>query len=436
MNFFQHNRNALICLMESYQFDDTIITVNKTGASSFSKVSYPIRYGRFSEIKTPKYIYQFNLNGQIKYIQGKNQNWPDPNEWLKRTVSNDWIYYSSGGYQGIYSFIGEYYVPYFNYPCNTIFRHNPFGSTHIESAIRSLDDLLLSLSYLPSRKVPPAIRQFITLATPYSLSALDRNLNTLHSIIGNPVTVLPPDTRHVDYEVIPIIIADGCIYNCGFCSVKQRKKFTLRSKKNILEQMNRLKAFYKEDMYNYNSIFLGQHDALNAGLELIKFSALHAYELLDIKNSNIKEPRLFLFGSVDSLIQTDETSFKALNKMPFYTYINVGLESADQNTLDFLKKPVSAEKVQRAFSKMIDINRKFEHIEITANFILNKDLPDDHYDSVLNLTHNSLDRFYSKGNIYLSPMNPEADKKEIQKKFMHLKNQSRLPTHVYLIQRL
>lgn len=422
--------------MESYQFNDILITIHKKGASSFSKVSYPIRYGRFSEIQTPRYRYQFNLNGEIKFIQGKSQNWPDPNEWLKRTVSNDWIYYSAGGYQGIYSFIGEYYVPYFKYPCNTIFRNNPFGNVHIESAIRSLDDLLLSLRHIPFQKVPLPIQQFLTRVTQNTLSALDMKSKRLHSIIGSPITVLPPDTRHVDYDVIPIIIADGCIYNCGFCSVKQSKKFLSRSKNDILEQIQRVKLFYGEDISNYNSIFLGQHDALHAGLELIQFAASQSYDILDIKNSNLKKPRLFLFGSVDSLIQTDEAAFKALNKTPFHTYINIGLESADKKTLDMLKKPVSPEKVQKAFFKMIDLNRKFENIEISANFILGPDLPDLHYDSVLNLIHAGLDRFYSKGNIYLSPMNPEQNKKEIQEKFIHLKNQSRLPTHVYLIQRL
>ena len=31
----------------------------------------------------------------------------------------------------------------------------------------------------------------------------------LSAITGGPVSVLPPDTRHVDYEIIPLIIADG-----------------------------------------------------------------------------------------------------------------------------------------------------------------------------------------------------------------------------------
>jgi hypothetical protein len=38
--------------MESYQLENIEITVDRQGAERFAKVSYPIRYGRFCEIKT------------------------------------------------------------------------------------------------------------------------------------------------------------------------------------------------------------------------------------------------------------------------------------------------------------------------------------------------------------------------------------------------
>ena len=38
--------------MEPYPIDDLTIALNKEGAREFSKVSFPIRYGRFSEIQT------------------------------------------------------------------------------------------------------------------------------------------------------------------------------------------------------------------------------------------------------------------------------------------------------------------------------------------------------------------------------------------------
>ena len=94
--------------METYQIGDLNITLNKHGSDRYTKASYPIRYGRFSEIKTSDHTFQFNLNGEIKFIQGLGKNWPDPSERLKRTVGNDWVYYSTGGYSGVYDSFGEY----------------------------------------------------------------------------------------------------------------------------------------------------------------------------------------------------------------------------------------------------------------------------------------------------------------------------------------
>jgi hypothetical protein len=58
--------------MEFYPFDDFGMTLDKEGAREFSKVSYPIRYGRFAELKTSDCVFQFNLNGEIKYGSSPN----------------------------------------------------------------------------------------------------------------------------------------------------------------------------------------------------------------------------------------------------------------------------------------------------------------------------------------------------------------------------
>ena len=85
---------------------------------------------------------------------------------------------------------------------------------------------------------------------------------------------------------------------------------------------------------------------------------------------------------------------------------------------------------------MLDINRTYKNIEITANFVLGCDLPESHYSSLVDLTRNELDHVYSKGSIYLSPLYNCGDKKKMQKKFNELKRLSRLPTYIYLLQRL
>jgi hypothetical protein len=52
------------------------------------------------------------------------------------------------------------------------------------------------------------------------------------------------------------------------------------------------------------------------------------------------------------------------------------------------------------------------------------------------LVRNRMDRFTSRGALYLSPLNTSRNKREVIRKFVEIKNLSRLPTYLYLIQRL
>jgi len=255
------------------------------------------------------------------------------------------------------------------------------------------------------------------------------------------VTVLPPDTRHVDYEVIPVIVADGCLYHCGFCRVKTGQDFTPRRAGDIVRQIKNLKRHYGKDLYNYNAVFLGQHDALSAGRELLELAAQTAYELFDFEHSYLKGASLFLFGSIDSIIHSEDKLFESLDRLPFATYINVGLESNDPATLEGLKKPVSVGQVREAFLRISDINKRYEKIEVTANFVFGKDLPTSHFPSLLELIGDRPDPSRNKGAVYLSPLMEEGmrnkeDKRELLRRFLRLKIESRLPTFIYLIQRL
>ena len=78
------------------------------------------------------------------------QNWPHPAEWLKRTVGNDWIYYSSGDYRDIYDLFGEYYLPCLSYPSNSIFDGDPFDDPAISSAMKSWQSLRPEINRLIS----------------------------------------------------------------------------------------------------------------------------------------------------------------------------------------------------------------------------------------------------------------------------------------------
>jgi hypothetical protein len=427
--------------MLSYHLDDLTITFDQQGSRDFTKVSYPARYGRLTEIKTSRYLYHVNLNGEVKYLQGLDKSWPHPAEWLKRTAGNDWVYYSAGDYKGIYDLFGEYYFPCLSYQSNSLFPENPFDHPSVKSAIRSWEDLLKDLRSHLSTAIPPAIREFINRMLENDTGYLRRRSEKLHHLLGGPLSVLPPDTRHVDYDVIPVIIADGCLYNCGFCSVKSGRQFSVRSRDDILEQIIRLKEYYGADLPNYNAIFLGHHDALRAGREVIEFAAYRAYDLFDFRNSNMKGPRLFLFGSADSLLELEDVALETLNRLPFYSTLNVGLESADTVTLKELRKPLTGERVREAFRRMQEVNRRFENLEVTVNFVLGEDLPVSHFDSLSDLTARRTEPPSPKGALYLSPFLGDAGqtgarRRKILKVFNELKTRSPVPTFLYLIQRL
>lgn len=426
--------------MESHPFNDFIITLDREGSNKFSKVSFPVRYGLFSEIKTPDTIFQFNLNGEIKYIQGIDRGWPHPAEWLKRTTGNDWLYYSAGDYKDIYDYFGEYYFPYLSYPSNSILDGDPLRADSVVRAMKSLRTLRTKINTVTLHPMPESLKDFLIGVMRHDEEILARRAEQLHRLLGGQVTVLPPDSRHVDYEVIPVMVADGCLYRCGFCRVKTGQDFAPRRAEDVVNQIKSLKQFYGRDLHNYNAVFLGQHDALLAGREILELAAAKAYKLFEFDRSYLKGSFLFLFGSIDSILRSEEKLFESLHRLPFSTFINVGLESNDRATLEWLKKPVSVEQVREAFLRISDINRKYEKIEVTANFVFGKDLPATHLPSLFELIGDT-GLSSSKGAVYLSPLMEEGvrdkeGKRKLLKEFLNLKTRSRLPLFLYLIQRL
>ncbi len=422
--------------MQTVSVDQFKITIDRHGAERFTKASYPVRYGRYGEIKTTDYLFEFNLNGEIKTIRGLNGNWPHPAEWLKRTAANDWVYYSVGRYHRLFSFLGEYYLPCLPYPSNSPWEYDPFGDANVQKALAAGFRLQAELRPLLANGIPDGLKHYLGCIVRHDASTLSRKTQKLHEIIGGAVSVLPPDTRHVDYDVIPLRVADGCLYHCGFCCVKSRRRFQRRSKDNIERQIRRLERFYGADLRNYNALFLGNHDALAAGSELICYAANAAFDAFGFERSYMKNPALFLFGSVDSLLNVENKLIETLNRTPFYTYINIGLESADAATLALINKPLEPLKIKDAFQKMLDINRQYLNIEVSANFLLGNYLPPAHHHALVELIRSNLSRFYSKGAIYLSPLNTSQNRSELLRQFVEIKTKSRLPTYLYLIQRL
>ena len=422
--------------------DDIVnVKVNKKGSEVYKKVSYPLRVGLYSEIETREYIYQYDLNGEIKYIQGKIgwprplDNWPHPLEWLKRTKTNRWVYYFSGEYNDLFDAIGEYYLPCFQYQTNTLWKRNPFKDKEVKRALEYWKNFYEKLSKIDIDGFEKDVRDFLKKVRRANPSYLEKRAKELYSIIGTKINVLPPDTRHVDYECIPLIISDGCIYRCKFCMVKSNKKFKERNWQDVKSQIKRLKDFYSEDIINYNAIFVGENDALNSSFNFLFDSVMTAYKEFDFENSYVKGNYLFIFGSVKSFMKLKDEELKSLNVSPFYTYINIGLESPDPATLKIIGKPLSESEVKECFLRALEVNKKFLNIEITVNFLFDFSFPDSHLSSIERLLQDLVDRPYSKGCVYFSPLDIPKSPKEMLRFFKNFKRKSKLPMYLYIIQK-
>lgn len=410
------------------------LKLNVPGGRRYEKVSYPARYGRLSEITTPGHCFQFNLNGEIKYLRGTGRDWPHPSEWLKRTPGNHWVYYDSGGYNRIFDYLGEYYLPCFTYGSNSLWEADPFRQAPVQEALAAFRRLPQDLKRsLQKKEWSAAERDFLLKTMAMDTGVLEERAGQLISLLQGKITVLPPDTRHVDYDCIPLIIADGCLYHCRFCRIKSNQEFKPRSRLDILSQLKRIRELYGPDLRNYNSLFLGQHDALNCTSEEILSAALEAYVRLEFERSYLEGSFLFLFGSVDSFLKAEESLFEALNKLPFRTYLNLGLESADQECLNRLGKPLRAQKVEEAFQRLSEINRNYDRLEVTANFVVDIKLPPGHWEALSRLTRDHFSHYSDKGTIYLSPLSRDG-RKELLQRFKELKMKSRRPLYLYLIQ--
>lgn len=416
-----------------------LISDEKKGSELVLKQSFPLRSGRYYEIRSRDFEFCFNLNGEIKTIRGLTPDWPHPAEQFKRTIGNDWVYYTVGddsSDEGLVSWMGEYHMPCLPYASNPVWETDHFSNPRVMNAIAQWSQLFANLYMANEKGLYARSRAVIKKILAHDDQVLYKRALALHSIIGGRVSVLPPDTRHVDYDVIPLTIADGCLYKCNFCCVKSELSFNKRDGKDIQTQLERLKLWFGDDAANYHGLFLGSHDALAAGHELICFAADQAFSAFGFRQRMEQDPYLFLFASVGSFLKSDRSVFEVLNQLGFYVYINIGFESMDPDTLTMIGKPLTPGQVQEGLEKMVEINAVFDQVEVTGNFLIGSSLSEDHAHLLVSQMEDLKPDPGSKGAIYLSPLKDSPKKRELLPLFRTIKEKSRLPVYIYLIQRL
>jgi radical SAM superfamily enzyme YgiQ (UPF0313 family) len=422
--------------MERYQLEELEIFFDCAGRDDWGKFSFPVWYGISVKMNWREYRYDFNLRGGLKKVSGGPRVWPDPQEVLKRTDGNDLIYYGVHGYESSYDLIKNYYVPFNGIYESDLFDENPLDGPPVRQALDGFDKLTIEAGRLAAAASCERPREFLQRVAALNREALAEEARALHCIMGANLPVLPPETIDVDYEVIPLILTEGCAYNCRFCLFKTTGGFRMRSAQNVAAQIRSLKDFYGADLINYNSLILGQNDALAAGEELLVGAAETAYDILNLSASYHRgRPNLFMFGSVDSFLEAEHSLLDRLERLPYHTSINVGMESFDQETLDRLGKPLKAERVREAFRKMQAVNRSRSNIAVSCNFVLGGDLPSRHPEAiktVLAAETTARDR----GAVYLSPLIGASRRRDILREFREIKMSSALPVFIYLAQRL
>lgn len=435
------------------------LTLFQQGADTHVKTRHPHKHGLYHEIQTPEAVLQFNLNAEIVRAQGRGDRWPSSLEWLKRTAGNDWVYYSTGGYAGtyetlgagildtpirfriptpyneVYKATGEYYLPNLPYASNAILGGDPFQHPAVAHLAADWHRIVTRAAAEIGAPGAP-FAAFLRAAAANTPDALQARAERLFALIGGRIAVLPPDTRHVDYNVIPLRVAEGCLYQCRFCRVKSGKPFRTYSRKAVDRQIEALSAYLGADRINYNALLLAGSDALNADKDLLRYALDRACSALRPDAGCMQGCWVFLFGSVDSLLAADDGFFDNLEENPCRVSINIGLESADPDTLAAIGKPITADRVTAAFSKMQAINQRCDSVEITANFLLDESLAPEHYAAFLDLAAGRKPGPPGKGTLYFSPLCATAPSQRLLFYFNQLQAASRHPVFLYLIQRL
>ncbi len=435
------------------------VTLDRKGLDTHARTTHPAKYGLYDQIETGGAILQFNRNREIVRARGKGRDWPKELEWVKRGAGDEWVFYAAGGYGGTFETVavgglasplmfrvpfpyaelleayGEYYVPLPETPSNALSHRRPFEEPAVARLVATWHETVAEVCER-GRDLPAPFRSFLEGALANSPERLRTRAAALFAVLGRRPTGIPPDARHVDYDVIPLNISDGCLHKCRFCRLKNEVPFAPRTRREIEDQIEAVAALYGRDLINYNALFLGEHDALSVDADTILWAAETAFCALNLGKGYMKGRNLFLFGSPDALLRTEDRLFDALEAMGGRTFINIGFESADPETLDRLGKPVSAHRVRAAFERAQAINVQFRRIEITANFLLGETLPAGHEPALLELCEANGPHLLEKGTLYLSPLFDETPSHSLMRHFRRLKAQIPFPMFLYGIQRL
>lgn len=382
------------------------------GRRDFEPLSYPARYGLLWEVLFKNLVFRFDLEGRIKEVVVQSTQ-----ELLCRTMGNRWLFYEWGNYDQTFALTGAYYLP------RDLGKYPSVIGPQLEEAITLL-----------KKEISPA-------ESPFSLKGLcelDASARRLKDLLGVNIAVLPPETLWIRYEILPVLISEGCLYGCHFCTVKGPIAHKTRFRKEIREQIMGLAALYGQEVANLGGIFLGQNDALAAESELVLYGAETAWKV--ILSHSIRSHRgLYLFASPHSFLQCRFSLIESLDRLPYDgIHINIGLESPCEKTLNQLGKPINPVIGRNVIQKAMVLNRETAKIVVSLNFLISDQLPNSHIKALEDVLSFQLKKT-ARGAIFLSPLtflknHGNSLSSFIKREVLRLKSLSFWPLYLYLIQ--
>jgi hypothetical protein len=430
----------MVCL----RVGDVTVQFDRDGNRNFSKAGMVNWLGKPVLVLAGSYRFHFDLEGRIQRIDGLVGR---PWDWVQRTMANDWIYYDKvwephslpepSGIIGdvFWAVNGRTDLPMLE-------GHNGLERDYAGKAFDAFDGLIGSIQDL-ARRGPEVYSEsgeaahpedsgrlwdFLGKAARNDRAQLQKVADRLHEIHGH-MAVLPPDTIHVDYRVLPIRVMDGCPNTCGFCMARGESEFAVRSKSNIDGQIDAVADAYGADLNNYNSVVFGECDALTS--PLVEYAANRAFDVFRCGSSFHAGSNLFMFSTTRTLCGQPDGTFDMLEALPFgNVYINVGWEAATDTALSRLQKQQTAEEVLLGMEKAGRINRAYKKVKVSGNFIAADGF------ECGNIVEAIRSARYG-GQLFLSPLRGQCSSAQALRDLRAIRNASpEVRVHLYTMQRM
>jgi len=431
--------------MVSLRAGDITVQFDRDGDRNFNRAGLDNWLGKPVLILSDSYTFHFDLEGRIQRIDG----FPSPHswDWLQRSMANDWIYYDKAWLPGrippapgiiedtVWAVNGRTDLP--------ILRgHDGLQRDYVRKALEAVDALIRSIQDLVKRKPEvysesgqaahaldkSRLWDFLAKAAQADREHLQEVADRLSGVHGH-IAVLPPDTIKVDYRVLLIKVMDGCTNTCGFCMARGESAFAIRNKDDIDRQIDVLAEVYGADLYNYNSVVLGECDALVS--PFIEYAAHRAFDVFRCGSSYHAGSYLFLFATNRTLCAHPDSAFDMLEALPFENVcINVGWEAATDAALSQLKKQQTAQEVLVGMTRAGKINRKYRKVKISGNFVTADGFE---CESIVNAIGES----QYGGSLYLSPLRGQCSSGQALRDLHTIRKAHRDGrVHLYTMQRL